>query len=144
MKTGPAMTGVGSIRRPSRGHTAMGEKRRNRSSRSSADVHVRCGCTPVRWCLLFLLRMRALAGLIRGSTCESTLFDGSEATQSAALTFNVPHLLIALPISGATEIGTSKTAAAGSAEHDAVAAANKLRAAVVDRFAVDRHKAEPT
>ena len=34
--------------------------------------------------------------------------------------------------------------AAGSTEHDAVAAANKLRAAVVDCRAVDRHKAEPT
>jgi hypothetical protein len=64
--------------------------------------------------------------------------------QSGALTFNVSHLLVAFAISGAAEIGTSKPAAAGSAEHDAVAPANKLRAAVVDRLAVDRHKAEPT
>jgi hypothetical protein len=62
----------------------------------------------------------------------------------AATQLNVAHLAIALAISRGTEIGTSKTAAAGSAEHDAVAAANKLRAAVVDRLAVDRHKAEPT
>src|SRR3954470_6626836 len=89
------------------------------------------------------LRMRALAGLIRGSTCESTPFDGSEATQSAALTFNVPHLLIALAIGGASEIGTSKTAAARSAEHDAVAAANKLRAAVVDRLPLIVTKPSP-
>src|SRR3954453_21714685 len=59
---------------------------------------------------------------------------GSDARESAALTFNVSHLPIALAISGAAEIGTSKTAAAGSAEHDAVAAANKLRAAIVDRL----------
>src|SRR3954453_12175063 len=60
------------------------------------------------------------------------------------LQLNIAHLPIALAISGAAEIGTSKTAAAGSAEHDAVAAANKLWAAVIDGLAVDRHKAEPT
>jgi hypothetical protein len=94
--------------------------------------------------LLLTCGMRAFVGLARGSTPKSTPFDGSEATQSASLPFNVAHLLIALAISGGAEIGTAKTAAAGSAEHDAVAAANKLRAAVVDRLAVDRHKAEPT
>src|SRR3954447_11312855 len=107
-------------------------------------VHMPCGCTPLRCCLLLICGIRALAGLVRSSTYRSIPFDGSEAAHSAALTFNVSHLPIALAISGAAEIGTSKTAAAGSAEHDAVAAANKLRTAIVDGLAVDRHKAEPT
>jgi hypothetical protein len=54
---------------------------------------------------------------------QSTPFDGGEATQPAELTFNVSHFLIALAISGAAEVGAAITAAAGSAEHDAVATA---------------------
>src|SRR5262249_28890392 len=55
----------------------------------------------------------------------------------------VPHRLVAFAVDRAAAVGAAKTAAARGAELDAVAATDQLRTAVVDRPAVDRHKAKP-